>query len=115
MIISSSHNILFNRCLCPLWIRYYLGRVNNGNAYVNGLPPWCDQYEQYSFSVEDSQLPILKEVIDNADYKPDTFQDDFFHNSIAYFFIDVAWMIMVWASSSIGTPTEPMRRDVYIR
>eukprot|EP00579_Thalassiosira_antarctica_P010681 CAMPEP_0201912116 /NCGR_PEP_ID=MMETSP0903-20130614/2870_1 /ASSEMBLY_ACC=CAM_ASM_000552 /TAXON_ID=420261 /ORGANISM="Thalassiosira antarctica, Strain CCMP982" /LENGTH=1009 /DNA_ID=CAMNT_0048447001 /DNA_START=24 /DNA_END=3053 /DNA_ORIENTATION=- len=102
-------------CLCPLWIKFYLRRVKGEDIYVNELPPWCDQYEHYSFYIEDGQLPILKEEIGNADYKSGSFLDEFLFNSVAYFFYDVAWIIMVWNSASIGTPTEPMRRDVYIR
>ena len=48
-------------------------------------------------------------------YRQDPFISEFLGPALGLFAVDVAWLVMVWASSSVGTPTEPYRRDKYIR
>jgi len=102
-------------CLLPLWVGYYFQRVKRGNILVDGVPPWCDNFESPATFGEDGQPPRFKEEIGNVDYDSNSAEAIFLGNSVAYFLYDVTWMIMVWNSASVGTPTEPMRRDVYIR
>ena len=80
---------------------------------INGIPHWCAQYENVSFE-PGSPVPILKGNFE-IEYYEDPFIEVFLTPAVAFFCVDVAWLIMVWHSASIGTPTEPMRRDVYIR
>jgi len=98
----------------PLLIYSYLSRAKGGDIYINGVPPWCDQYQNVNFGGRDGLVPVFKGEFD-VEYQTDHFADNFLYNAITYFAIDVAWMIMVWSSASIGTPTEPARRDVYMR
>ncbi len=32
-----------------------------------------------------------------------------------YFCVDVAWMCFLWTATSIGTPTEPKKRNIFVR
>ena len=48
-------------------------------------------------------------------YNQDPFISMFLSPALGLFIVDVAWLVMVWASSSVGTPTEPYGRDMYIR
>ena len=98
----------------PLWINSYITRVKGGDLYINGVPPWCDDYSSLNFVGKDGLIPIFKEEVD-LDFIVNTTFASFISNALAYFLLDVAWMVMIWSSASIGTPTEPMRRDVYIR
>jgi hypothetical protein len=34
---------------------------------------------------------------------------------VVYFCVDVAWMCFLWTATSIGTPTEPRRRNIFVR
>ena len=113
---SLNLHAFINRCLLPLLVAFYLRRVKGQDVLVNGVPSWCSQYQYaYNFTYLDGEIPKFKEDIE-IDYSPDmTFWDEFLTNAVVYLLIDVTWIIMVWRSASIGTPTEPMRRDKYIR
>jgi len=103
-------------CLCPLWFHFYLVKARGEDLLVNGVPRWCSQYyESSSSSAEGGELPTFKKDIDYAENEVFSIMSEFLWSSAVYFFLDVAWMIMVWNSASVGTPTEPMKRDVYIR
>ncbi|KAL7535163.1 hypothetical protein ACHAXR_006312 [Thalassiosira sp. AJA248-18] len=102
-------------CLVPLVIKYYIQLATGGDIIINGVPSWCDQYlYYYNFTYEDGEIPIFKEDVE-VEYKSDTFWEEFIGNALFYFAIDVAWIILVWRSASIGTPTQPFSRDIYIR
>jgi len=113
-IILSFYRAIQLICLLPLWIEYYIRRVRGKDIWVNGLPPWCSQYPTYDF-VDMKDAPEYLDEIKNIELEPSSFLDEFLANSMMYFIYDVAWVIMAWNSASIGTPTEPMRRDVYLR
>jgi len=49
------------------------------------------------------------------DFAPGTMLDTLALIAISYLVVDFAWIAMTWSSSSIGTPTQPMRRDQYVR
>ncbi|KAL7546266.1 hypothetical protein ACHAWF_009601 [Thalassiosira exigua] len=101
-------------CLVPVVIYLYLRNVRGEDILVNGVPRWCSQYELYNFTYSNGRVPIFKGE-KSWSQETDKFLDQFIANAVAYFMIDVAWITMVWMSASIGTPTEPLRRDVYIR
>ena len=113
-----------NRCLDPIGIGGYLARIQGKQYTVNGVPSWCAQYDLYNFTYTDNKVPIFEEELTRQQsgiaapsltYVEDSFWNEFMGAAIAYWVIDEAWIIMVWYSASIGTPTEPMRRDKYIR
>ena len=87
---------------------------------INGIPSWCSGYEEDMFDVSykvGEDFPIFRGGVNAVvQWTPDDyFWDDFLANAVSYFLIDVTWLIMVWLSASIGSPTVPQRREKYIR
>lgn len=101
-------------CLFPILAVFVFDQVKGNGLIINGVPSWCTQYHEFNSTYEGVEVPIFKEQID-IEYAPDYWWEDFVGNALVYFLLDVVWLIMVWRSSSIGTPTEPMSRDKYIR
>ena len=98
-------------------IQLYLQIVKGDGLFVNGVPPWCSQFRGYGdFAFEDGGgvLATFEDIL-NLDYNHYNVYIAFLSNACAYLFVDVAWIIMVCHSASIGTPTESLRRDKYIR
>ncbi len=89
--------------------------------YINEIPPWCPEFKKFvvifrlfeggTFADPDLNLGAGDSYTNDWDYTLISFVGW----AIFYFIVDVAWICMVWTSASIGTPTEPMRRDGYIR
>ena len=102
----------------PLVVIYYIGENDGKYMTIDGLPYWCNDYGSGSIAFGQhwiGGLPILQEEV-GVEYAVDNeFESTVIQNALAFFIIDIAWMIMVWQSSSLGTPTEPQRRDMYIR
>jgi len=59
------------------------------------------------------RVPIFS--TEKVEINEDPFISLFLSPALGLFAVDVAWLVMVWASSSVGTPTEPYGRDRYIR
>ena len=100
----------------PLLVLFFIGENYGRYMDFNGLPNWCNDYGSVAFGQPWSgRLPILQEEVGAEYVVDDGFEVQLINNALAFFIIDIAWMIMVWQSSSLGTPTEPQRRDMYIR
>ena len=100
----------------PLLVLFFIGENYGRYMTFNGLPNWCNNYGSVAFGQPWSGgVPILQEEVGAKYVVDDGFGESLINNALAFFIIDIAWMIMVWQSSSLGTPTEPQRRDMYIR
>ena len=100
-------------CLVPLCIHYYLRRIRGEDIYVNGIPPWCNQYntrEILLFYVEDLESNGMI-----TSFTRNNFGLLFTFLAIIYFAADITWICMVWSASSLGTPIETNERDGYLR
>lgn len=85
---------------------------------INGVPSWCSGYKEYYEEAMDDvsyKLGSLVNAIPIQRTPDDYFWDEFLTTAVTYFITDVTWLIMVWMSASIGTPTVPHRREKYIR
>lgn len=85
------------------------------------MPHWCTQTQDvidefYTQTEERGGIvPIFKSDYVKITYSQDPFISSFLAPALTLFIVDIAWLVMVWASSSVGTPTEPYGRDRYIR
>lgn len=110
-------------CLAPLGIHYYLRRIRGEDIYVNGIPPWCDQYDPSQILllfVDDLSIAEIPNYDSGGSdkilsYQRTSFGLLFVALAFIYFAADITWICMVWSASSLGTPTETEQRDGYLR
>lgn len=112
-------------CLSPLCLHYYLQVVRGEDIYVNGVPPWCHQYDAskitlfYDFELQEQPMTYYNDTVFDyqriTSYERNNFPLIFVVLAIIYFGADITWICMVWSASSLGTPTETNQRDVYLR
>jgi hypothetical protein len=97
-----------------LIIHQVIQKIQGGDLIVNGYRKWCPQYvigaspDFLVYTVDEQQLNNL--TITEAFYS-----SIFIWAAIAFVFIDFTWILCVWSAASIGTPTQPMGRDEYLR
>lgn len=102
------------RCLIPIIIDTLVEKVTGGNLRVDGYPRWCPQFtlgESYEFLVG----TVFQRDSDGLVIKADLFGSMFTVVTSVFVFIDFTWIMCVWSAASIGTPTQPMGRDEYLR
>ena len=94
----------------------WIGHARGDEIRINGVPYRCPQFDSLQFNVTYSLLHL------DGNTPTDMIEVDNFGVANQYITIasiylvgDVAWLIMVWSAASIGTPTEPGRRDKYLR
>lgn len=100
-------------CLIPMLIKFY---IQPAYVYtIDGIPEWCTNAETILFTGTYGLIPVYPPNSIAAQISWYDQENIFIHTSLAYFSIDVAWLIIVWSCASIGTPTQPRSRDRYIR
>ncbi|KAL7535880.1 hypothetical protein ACHAXR_012207 [Thalassiosira sp. AJA248-18] len=111
-------------CLAPLCLHYYLQLIRGEDIYVNGIPPWCHQYDLSNilpFFVDDMLQYRVFYSGNGTEYEAimsferGIFGIEFVALAVIYFAADITWICMVWSASSLGTPTETNQRDKYLR
>jgi len=100
------------RCLIPLVVSHLVRKFNGSDLLVNGRGPWCPQYELYN----DSDFLVLRvSEYENYEITRSRFNEIFIVLALIFIAIDVTWMLMVWGATTVGTPTQPMGRNEYLR
>lgn len=102
------------RCLLPLIIDGLIKRIRGSDIIINGYYDWCPQHsvgESAAFIVGTRDEQQLK----NLEITEDRFGMVFTIMTTIFVFIDFTWILCVWSAASIGTPTQPMGRDEYLR
>lgn len=85
-------------CIVPLWIFMYVRRIRSHGD----LPTWCikEDSNDPAPSTEDANSPWMTLYL---------------FSSLAHCIADISLLAAIWSAASLGTPTVPMRRDVYLR
>ncbi|KAL9190050.1 hypothetical protein ACHAXT_007261 [Thalassiosira profunda] len=99
-------------CLIPLLISILISRFNGTDLYVNGLGPWCEQYELYT---DAEFLVFTVDQYEKYEITRSKFSTVFYALASIFMAMDVAWILMVWGTTAVGTPTQPKGRDEHQR
>lgn len=102
-------HVRLHRCLLALLVHAYITTARGEDIYVNGIPPYCPQYNSYNFTFQLLASEVTYEAQREDGYSA------YLILALTYFVGDVAWLCMVWTAASIGSPTEPLKRDYYLR
>ena len=113
----SSHFVLdftiICSCLVPLLINAIIKRFNGLDLIVDGMGPWCEGYvlhnDQNDFFI------MTVDQYENLDIHRNSFTQAFVILACIFMAMDVAWITMVWVAATVGTPTQPVGRDDYLR
>ena len=98
-------------CIILLLIHFWWTTLYANHVMINGYAPWCIGYPGFEFSISSTAL-FLEHKVENI---PQRFYGIWGGIAAMYFCVDVAWMCMLWTATSIGTITEPLKRDKYVR
>ena len=111
------------RCIVPWVTWYFILKLQGKRNEINGIPYWCPQYQALKDNITD--IIFAKEIgaiyEDSAMVKFSSFESGdgnyIFAMVVAIVFwgINVCWLCMMWSAASLGTPTQPERRDKYLR
>lgn len=103
-------------CLVAAAVKFWWATLNGVFVLINGYAPWCLNYTQIDFRFSGN---IVKEILIFREYniQPITARKHGIWLGCAtiYLCVDVAWMCFLWTASSIGTITEPRKRDTHVR
>lgn len=90
----------------------FIRHTTGGDLLIDGIPIYCPQFNSLVFNI------TVLENLDESGRLDSSFMSysiDYTALASVYLLADIAWIVMLWSASSIGTPTEPMRRDKYVR
>mmetsp|Transcript_34896 Transcript_34896/g.78621 ORF Transcript_34896/g.78621 Transcript_34896/m.78621 type:complete len:993 (-) Transcript_34896:106-3084(-) len=118
-LILGFYRIVQLACLIPMFVKSILNDLVGGSFTVilnetERYPSWCFPPGQY---YNQTTFEESMQNLDGAtyDFSPHSTRDSWITIAVFYLFVDIAWIAMTWSSSSIGTPTQPMRRERYVR
>jgi hypothetical protein len=77
------------------------------------MGPWCEGYELHND--QNDFLIMNVEQRENYNITRSTFSQTFVVLACIFMAMDVAWIMVVWVAATVGTPTQPMGRDDYLR
>ncbi|KAL3796024.1 hypothetical protein HJC23_013081 [Cyclotella cryptica] len=113
-LVLGTYRVLQCLCLIPIIIETLVEKIRGGNLRINGYPRWCPQ-----FSLGESKAFLVGTVgekeIDDLVITVDRFGMLFTVVASIFVFVDFTWIMCVWSAASIGTPTQPMGRDEYLK
>jgi hypothetical protein len=101
------------RCLAPILIRMLVRRFNGADVYINGYANWCPQYYQYQN--EDYLFLTLNEANGGIEFTRSRVASITFGLAFVFIVLDVSWIVMLWATAMVGTPTNGIGRDDHQR
>lgn len=118
-----------HRCLVPWLVHSLKNKLQALDVWINGVPYWCPQYPQLKNATQGIWfVPQIWEIekelnldgnssssTTNSFFSDDAPQAYGIFIALAYLGINISWLCMLWSAASIGTPTEPDRRDKYLR
>ena len=112
-LILGVYRAILLLCLIPILIEFY---IRPSYVYtIDGIPEWCTNSQTITFAGKFGLIPVYPPSTVASQVSWYDRENAFVQTSLAYFLIDVAWLIILWASASIGTPTRPRSRDAYVR
>ena len=104
-------------CLVAASVKFWWAQLNGVYVLVNGYAPWCLNYTQIDFGFSFGN--IVKEILifreSNIQPMAERTYGVWLGCAFIYLLVDVAWMCFLWTASSIGTITEPRKRDTHVR
>lgn len=101
-------------CIVAAAVKFWWVQLNGVTVLVNGYAPWCINFTQFEFSYNATELLIFRSENNIQPISERTF-GIWLGCAVLYLCVDVAWMCFLWTASSIGTITEPRKRDKYVR
>ena len=109
--------IPFCRCIIGLVVITWLDHISGNTLLINGIPYHCPQFDAtyLNFTTASSLQGQSLDDINSIEFKNVGYNVFYLSTASLYLVGDVVWLIMVWSVASIGTPTEPGRRDKYLR
>ena len=103
-------------CLVAASVKYWWAQLNGVFVLINGYAPWCMNFNQIDFRFSGN---IVKEILifreNNIQPITNRKHGIWLGCAVIYLCVDVAWMFFLWTASSIGTITEPRKRDTHVR
>ncbi|KAL7463832.1 hypothetical protein ACHAXS_004182 [Conticribra weissflogii] len=112
-LVLGSYRLIQFVCLLPLIIDQVVKRMRGNDLLINGFASHCPQY--FSNNATDYLIITVDEQGNGFEVTRNTFGLTFAGIAALYMVIDVAWILAVWSAACMGTPTEPMGRDEYLR
>eukprot|EP00804_Cyclotella_cryptica_P026509 CCRYP_008141-RB/>CCRYP_008141-RB protein AED:0.08 eAED:0.08 QI:258/1/1/1/0.63/0.5/12/1927/500 len=113
-IVLGTYRVLQCICLVPMMMETLVRRIRGGDLRINGYPKWCPQFnlgKSYNFLFETTDEKEFGGLVITVD----RFEMVFTWVASIYVFIDCTWIMCVWSAASIGTPTQPIERDKFLR
>ncbi|KAL7425505.1 hypothetical protein ACHAXH_000036, partial [Discostella pseudostelligera] len=104
IFVLGAYRVIQAICLVPLFIRTLLLQYSGEDLLVNGFPIWCSQAEDYW---NEPQMILTVTDYEDRQIERNTFLEAFVFLSCAFLAVDISWLVMVWAATSVGTPTQP--------
>lgn len=103
-------------CIIPLTIRWFVERHNGRDLVINGYSNWCPQWDE-AFNDSSNFMVLTVEGFFESDEEITTRRSSRLFLVLALVFtgLDVAWILATWGAATMGTPTQPMGRDEYLR
>ena len=87
--------------------------LNGTCLLINGYGPWCPQYELYTAN---DHLVLTVETLDEkAEFTRPVLETIFWGLACIFVVLDSSWLVMVWSTAIVGTPTQPNGRDEHQR
>mmetsp|Transcript_29580 Transcript_29580/g.59412 ORF Transcript_29580/g.59412 Transcript_29580/m.59412 type:complete len:985 (+) Transcript_29580:263-3217(+) len=112
-LVLASYRLIQFVCLLPIIIDQVVSRMQGNDLIINGFANHCPQY--FSNNAADYLVITVDDQGSGFEVTRNTFGLTFAGIAALYMVIDVAWILAVWSAACMGTPTEPMGRDEYLR
>uniref|UniRef100_A0A7S2P2B1 sn-1-specific diacylglycerol lipase n=1 Tax=Skeletonema marinoi TaxID=267567 RepID=A0A7S2P2B1_9STRA len=123
-ILVGSLRLIQFICLVPWMLYNFIDKLKGKNIWINDIPYWCPQYQALKDNVTEDIVfsKSIGEIYeDSAIVRVSSFESGdgpYIYGmvvAIVFLGINVCWLCMLWSATSLGTPTQPERRDKYLR
>mmetsp|Transcript_20169 Transcript_20169/g.46254 ORF Transcript_20169/g.46254 Transcript_20169/m.46254 type:complete len:995 (-) Transcript_20169:24-3008(-) len=105
-------------CLVPLIVNDIVRLYNGSDLYVEvdgeTYGPWCPQYDEFN-KLHGSFIVISEDQFEKYSLSRNSFSRLFIISAGVFMAIDIGWILCLWNFASIGTPTNPGPRNVFLR
>ena len=120
-LILGSYRAVQLLCILPLIGVVLSDRYLGKDLIANGYPEWCPQW----LETKDPRDPdggsrsmalTVNDYVSSEDtIERKNFMANFVIVAVVYLMVDTGWILATWGVASVGTPTQPMGRDKYLR
>eukprot|EP00956_Cyclotella_meneghiniana_P032269 scaffold87865_cov64-Cyclotella_meneghiniana.AAC.2 len=124
-ILLGFYRIIQFICIIGLVVITWLDHISGNTLLINGIPYHCPQFDatylnfttasSLQLSEENDDGQSLDTTNNSIEFKNMGYNVFYLSTASLYLVGEMVWLIMVWSVASIGTPTEPGRRDKYLR